>query len=87
MLHEIKQCLQSVVKSVDHRASEQIVEGFSIAKDGRVELLGSGIAQYLAVAKTTESLYSTQHQRGSPTDDSMLVSVCLSAEFSFTGSS
>jgi hypothetical protein len=33
------------VTSVDHRASEQIVEGFSIAKDGCVELLGSGIAQ------------------------------------------
>jgi hypothetical protein len=50
------------VKNVDHRASEQIVQGCSIAQDGCVELLGSDIAEYLAVATTIESLYTTQHQ-------------------------
>jgi len=59
MLLEIKQCLQSVLKSVDHRASGQIVQSCSVAQDGCVELLSSGTAEYLAVAITTESLYTT----------------------------
>jgi hypothetical protein len=36
----------TVLKSVDHRASEQIVEGCSVAQDGCAELLDSGIAEY-----------------------------------------
>jgi hypothetical protein len=65
MFHEVKQCLQSVLKSVDHRASEQRVQGCSVAQDGHAELLGSGIADYLvaiAVATTVECLYTTQLQ-------------------------
>ena len=65
MLHEIKQCLQSVLKSVDHWASAQIVQGCNVAQDGCVELLGSDIAEYLVVigiATTSEFLYTTQHQ-------------------------